>query len=465
MYKIKFGTDGWRAIIAKDYTIDNLKRVSEATARWMMRKNLKSAVIGYDCRFGGEMFSKTSAQVFAHFGIKVLISDHYVSTPMVSLGVVKKKADMGIVITASHNPPSYNGFKLKSSYGGPTIPSEIEEVESIIPDTVLGHLKPFEEFVAGGMIEFIDLEQLYIDHVEDNFDLNAIRKNVRLAYDAMYGAGQNVIRRLFPKAKLFHCEYNPGFNGRAPEPILRNLPEISEFLASSDSYNLGLANDGDADRIGLFDENGKFVDSHHILLLLLVYMFKHKKMQGKVIVTFSVTDKMTKLASHYGLDIEVTKIGFKYIAEIMQKQDVLVGGEESGGLAVKGHISERDGVWIGLVIMEFMAKTGKSLNELIQDIYKIVGPFAYSRDDLHLKEEKKQTIIQHCKSGNLETIGDMKVERSEDIDGFKYYLPGDKWVMIRPSGTEPVLRVYAQAPDMDQVKNLLKKTHATLNAL
>lgn len=465
MYKIKFGTDGWRAIIAKEYTVDNLKRVAEATGRWMLSKKMSQVVIGYDCRFGGELFTKVTAEVLGHLGIKVIISETFVSTPMVSLAVVKTSSDLGIVITASHNPPSYSGYKLKSSFGGPSVPSEISEVESIIPDNPLGSVKSLEALKEEGLISYLDMEQIYLDHVEANFDLELIRKNVLLAYDAMYGAGQNAVRRLFDNAHLIHCDYNPSFMGRAPEPILRNLPEIAEFLSKDPNYNIGLANDGDADRIGLFDEDGTFVDSHHILLLLLMYMYEHKNLRGKVIITFSVTDKMKRLAEHYGLEIIVTKIGFKYIAEIMLKEDVLVGGEESGGLAVKGHIPERDGIWIGLVIMEFMAKTGKSLKQLIQDVYDIVGAFDFSRDDLHITESKKHDIIQHCADGKITKIGDMEVEKYENVDGHKYYLPGDRWVMIRPSGTEPVLRVYAQAPDMDQVKDTLKLTHQTLNAI
>ncbi len=465
MYKIKFGTDGWRAIIAKHYTVDNLKRVAEATARWMITKKKTKAVIGYDCRFGGKMFSQVAAEVFGHLGIEVILSDSFVSTPMVSLAVVKTQSDMGIVITASHNPPSYNGYKLKSSLGGPSVPSEVAEVESIIPDNPIGSVKTLKTLEEEGKIRYMDLEQMYMDHIEANFELDLIRSNVHLAFDAMYGAGQNVIRRLFDTAHLIHCDYNPSFMGRAPEPILRNLPELAEFLANDPVYNIGLANDGDADRIGLFDEDGRFVDSHHILLLLLMYMSQYKKLDGKVIITFSVTDKMEKLAAHYGLDIQVTKIGFKYIAEIMVTEDVLVGGEESGGLAVKGHIPERDGIWIGLVIMEFMAKTGKSLKELIQDVYDIVGPFDFSRDDLHLTDAKKNLIIKHCADGGISKIGDMEVLKYKNTDGHKYYLPGDRWVMIRPSGTEPVLRVYAQAPDMDQVKATLALTHETLNQI
>lgn len=465
MYKIKFGTDGWRAIIAKEYTVDNLKRVTEATARWMISKKMSKVVVGYDCRFAGAMFAQVTAEVFGHLGIKVILSDSFVSTPMISLAVVKTESDMGIVITASHNPPGYNGFKLKSSYGGPSVPSEIAEVESIIPDNPLGSVRSLPSLIEDKVVQYMDLEQIYIDHIEANFKLDLIRSKVNLAYDAMYGAGQNVVRRLFQNAHLLHCTYNPSFMGRAPEPILRNLPEIGAFLAKDDNYNLGLATDGDADRVGLFDEDGRFIDSHHILLLLLMYMYEYKKMKGKVVVTFSVTDKMQQLAAHYGLEFEVTKIGFKYIAEIMQKEKVLVGGEESGGLAVAGHIPERDGIWIGLVIMEFMAKSGKSLKELIQKVYKIVGSFDYSRDDLHLTDSKKHAIVSHCNKGGITHFGDLPIEKHVTTDGHKYFLPGDKWIMIRPSGTEPVLRVYAQAPDMKQVKELLRIAHKTLNSI
>jgi len=461
MTQIKFGTDGWRAIIAQEYTVDNVKRVSEASALWMKSKKMSKVVIGYDCRFGGELFTQTATRVFAYHGIKVITSKGFVSTPMVSLAVVKTKADLGVVITASHNPPSYNGYKLKSNFGGPTIPADIAAVEALIPDTTTADYAAFAD--VQDSVEYIDMEQMYMDQVAASFDLDLISNSgMVLAYDAMYGAGQNAVRRLFPDAHLLHCEDNPSFMGQAPEPIHRNLGELSQTIKDNADVNLGLANDGDADRIGMYDENGDFVDSHHILLLLLHYLAQYKKMTGKVIVTFSVTDKMKKLAEHYGLDCEVTKIGFKYIAEIMIHEDVLVGGEESGGLAVKGHIPERDGVWIGLVIMEFMALTGKSIKQLIQDIYDIVGPFAFDRDDLHIDNDRKWAIIDRCKAGGITKIGERAVIRTETIDGYKFYLSEDEWVMIRPSGTEPVLRVYAQAPDMAGVKALLTATHKTL---
>ena len=455
---IKFGTDGWRAIIGKDYTIDNVKRVTEATAAWMKNMNYTKVVIGHDCRFGGEMFAETATRVFGAFGIKVNLAKGFVSTPMVSLGVVKTKSDLGVVITASHNPPSYNGFKLKSNFGGPTIPSDIKAVEALIPDVCSAELPELETMMEDGLLNYVDLEQIYIDHVEANFDLKAINNasNIKVVYDAMYGAGMNAVKRLLPNSIFLHCDVNPGFKGQAPEPIHRNLTELSETLKQNDAYTVGLANDGDADRIGMYDGDGNFVDSHHLLLLLLWYMHKEKGLDGKVVVTFSVTDKMKKMAELFGLkEFEVTKIGFKYIAEIMTKEDVLVGGEESGGLAVKGHIPERDGVWMGLLIMEFMAKTGKSLKELVQEVYDMVGSFSFDRDDLHIKEQQKQDIIQKCKTDPFTSFGNYKVKSIETVDGFKFFLSDTEWVMIRPSGTEPVLRVYGQAPTAADVRTML----------
>ena len=463
MNKIKFGTDGWRAIIAKEYTVDNVIRVSEGTALWMKKNNFGKVVIGHDCRFGGAMFAQTAARVFGAYGIRVNMANGFVSTPMVSLGVVKTKSDLGVVITASHNPPSYSGFKLKSSFGGPTIPKHISEVEALIPESVKQDLPDLDDMFDEGLLNYIDLETLYVDHVTANFDLEAIKNsNITIAYEAMYGAGQRAMQRILPDAVLLHCDDDPSFKGQAPEPIHRNLGELSELIKNDPNIQLGIANDGDADRIGMYDADGKFVDSHHILLLLLLYMHQYKKMDGKVVITFSVTDKMKKLAQRYGLEAEVTKIGFKYIAEIMTQEDVIVGGEESGGLAVKGHIPERDGIWIGLLILEFMAKTGKTIKELIHEVYDLVGPFAFDRDDLHIKEEEKQAIIATCKNNPYEAFGDYKVQLVETTDGFKFYLSDDEWVMIRPSGTEPVLRVYAQAPDMQGVRAILDATHQTL---
>lgn len=466
MYQIKFGTDGWRAIIAKEFTVENVARVSEGTALWM-KANFKSpsVVIGHDCRFAGELFAETTAKVFCNAGIKVYLAKDFVSTPMISLGARNYKTDLGIIVTASHNPPSYNGYKLKAGYGGPLAPELIAEIEPMIPEvstTPLDDLK-LADFEAKGLLQWINLEDEYVAHVEKNFDLNAIRNSdMNLAYDAMYGAGQNVIRRLFPEAVLLHCENNPSFDGQAPEPIFKNLQELSNLIKLAGDIDCGLATDGDADRIGLFDEDGNFVDSHHIILLLIHYMVKYKKMKGKVCTAFSTTVKIKTMCKHYGLELETVKIGFKYICGIMVKEDVLVGGEESGGIAIKGHIPERDGIWMGLVIWEFMAKSGKTLKELIKEVYEITGPFAFERIDLHLDEAVKNRVVDVVKSGTLKSFGKYNVIRMEDLDGWKFFLNEETWVMIRASGTEPVLRTYAEAATREEAFAILEATRKTL---
>ncbi|GAA5220755.1 phosphohexomutase domain-containing protein [Membranihabitans marinus] len=466
--QIKFGTDGWRAIIAQEYTVDNVRRVAEGTAIYMKKQNMSLAVIGYDCRFGGEMFNNVVAGVLASFGIKVILSNQgFSSTPMVSLAVKEYKADLGIVITASHNPPSYNGYKLKSSYGGPSVPAEITAVEDLIPAQASIPVMTIDKMEAEGLVSYQGLEDLYLQKIEAAFDLDLIRNSgLGIAYDAMYGAGQNIIKKLFPKATLLHCSFNPSFLGRAPEPIDRNLTELKDEIKNNPGkYDVGLANDGDADRIGMFDEHGEFVDSHHLLLLLLQYMVEYKKVKEKVIITFSVTDKMKALAESYGLDVEITKIGFKYIAQRMQEVDIVVAGEESGGIAISGHIPERDGIWIGLVIFEFMAKTGKSLTQLIKDLYKKVGSFNCDRDDLHLSEEKKTKILNFLENDAPTSFGKNVVAKYETMDGFKFTFNNGDWTMIRPSGTEPVLRVYAQSENKDKVRSLLESVHQTLQSV
>ncbi len=460
MSEIKFGTDGWRAIIARDFTEANVARVSEAVAQWLI-KNEKSpsVVIGHDCRFAGELFMEAAARVFASKGIRVFYGKGFVSTPMVSLGTKVIQASMGIVITASHNPPSYNGYKLKGSYGGPLLPDKIAEIEALIPaqSTLLDKAESFEKYERAELIKEVPLEDMYVEHVEKNFDLALIRKSGMIpAYDAMYGAGQNVVKRLFPDAVRLHCDYNPSFMGQAPEPIARNLREFSSLIKQKGNISCGLATDGDADRIGLFGPDGNFVDSHHIILLLIKYLVEEKKMKGKVVTAFSVTPRVKKMCEHFGLEYEVVKIGFKYIAGIMISEDVLLGGEESGGIAIKGHIPERDGLWMGFVVWEYMARSGKKLGDLINDLYQITGPFAFERSDLHLTEAEKNKVIEKCQNNKFSAFGSYKVEKVETIDGWKYYFANDEWLMIRASGTEPVLRTYAESYSQENAFKILE---------
>ena len=464
--KIKFGTDGWRAIIADDFTVENVARVALATSVWVKKNFDKpSIVIGHDCRFAGELFVNTATKVFVSQGVHVKMARGFISTPMISLACVQLKCSVGVVLTASHNPPEYNGYKLKSHFGGPLSPELVQEIEDIIPDTSNLDLNTIsiQDAIKNGMIEIVDLETRYVDHVKANFDLEAIQNSgLRFSYDAMYGAGQNVMRRILPETHLLHCEHNPSFYGQAPEPIEKNLKELEAFIINDGKIDCALATDGDADRIGLYNGKGVFIDSHHIILLLMHYLVKYKGMTGKVVTAFSTTPRVEKLAKHYNLDSEVVKIGFKYIAKMMVEQDVLIGGEESGGIAVKGHIPERDGIWMGLIVWEFMAKSGKTLDDLINEVYSIVGGFKFERSDLHITEELKQKIIDKCKENAYESFGTYKVEQVKTIDGFKYIFDENRWMMIRPSGTEPVLRTYAEAPTMEEVREILKMTEETI---
>ncbi|MBE2289313.1 MAG: phosphoglucomutase/phosphomannomutase family protein [Chitinophagaceae bacterium] len=464
--KIKFGTDGWRAIIAKDFTVYNVARVSKGLADWLHSKHEKPVVVvGHDCRFGGKLFAETAASVLCANGVNVLLANGFISTPMISLGVLKLNAQQGVVITASHNPPTYNGYKLKGAHGGPSSPNDIAAVEAMIPDEVEMPSQSIAQWQEKGMLEYIALEDMYVDYLKEKFDFEKLsRSPFKIAYDAMYGAGQNVIRRLLPGAVLIHCDDNPGFHGQAPEPLDKNLQELAKTVATTPEIKIGLATDGDADRIGLYDEDGNFVDAHNIILLLINYLHKYKGMNGKVVIAFSVTDRVKKLCAHYGLPIEVTQIGFKYISEIMVHEDVLVGGEESGGIAVKGHIPERDGIYDGLALYEYMNETGKTLKQLCEEVYDIIGRFVYDRHDLHIENEKKEAIIKKAADGGYTKFGKYGFNRIETIDGVKYHLDNGGWIMLRASGTEPLLRVYAEGNSKEETLDILTDVKATILA-
>ncbi|MBA3829302.1 MAG: phosphoglucomutase/phosphomannomutase family protein [Taibaiella sp.] len=462
--KIKFGTDGWRAIIAQDFTVYNVARVTKGLADWLKNNNASPKVlVGHDCRFGGALFAETVTGVLCANGIKVALAKGFVSTPMISLGVLKAGAQQGVIITASHNPPSYNGFKLKGPHGGPTSPKDIAAVEAMIPDDVTMPTENMKHWEEKGLLEYINLEDIYVNYLEEKFDLEALKKSpFKLAYDAMYGAGQNVMRRLLPTAVFIHCDENPGFRGQAPEPLDKNLQELAHTVATTPEIKIGLATDGDADRIGLYDEDGNFVDAHHIILLLVQYLHKNKGMSGKVAVAFSTTDRVRRMAEAYGLPFEVTPVGFKYISDIMVREDVLVGGEESGGIAVKGHIPERDGIYDGLVLYEYMTKSGKTLNQLIQEVYDVVGKFVYERNDLHVENNKKNAIILKAQNNEYKAFGKYTFNKIETIDGIKYHLDNGGWLMLRASGTEPVLRIYAEGNSKEETLDILENVKKTI---
>ncbi len=466
MSTIKFGTDGWRAIIAKDYTFENLSIVTQATAKWIKEKGVtkEGVVIGHDARFMGREFSEHVASVFAAMEVPVRMANSIAPTPAVSWGAQHYNA-VGIVITASHNPPNYNGFKIKAPFGGPASPAQIDEVESFYGDADPG-LTPlsYKEYLHTGQIREISLTSQYLDVLRGILDLEAIRKSgIKIAHDAMFGASQGLVKTLLPgQIKELHAEINPSFNGQAPEPIEKNLYELSELI-KKEGCAVGLANDGDADRIGMYDEKGQYVDSHQILSLLVKYLSQEKKMSGLIVKTFSTTNMLNKMGEKYGHKTITLPIGFKHVAEYFVNDDVIVGGEESGGIAVKGHIPERDGIYIGLLITEMVVKSGRTLSQLVQDLFDEFGIHSTYRNDLHTEESKKQAMMAAAKAKKITEIAGKKVVEWDMLDGVKHILEDGSWLMVRPSGTEPLLRIYSEAGSAEGAIKLVETASAMVD--
>lgn len=458
MADIKFGTDGWRAIIAERYTFENLGRVAAAAARWMKQSKVGGnvAVVGYDARFMSRDFAEFTARIMAFEGIQVQLSDVICPTPAVSLAAFDQQA-VGIVITASHNPPEYNGFKIKAPFGGSASPAQIKEVEALIPpeyDT--SKLPSLRDLTDQGSISLAKLNTRYLQILRERIDLERIKATgTKIAHDPMYGSGSGLMEELLgEQAVSLHSDFNPGFQRRPPEPVEKNLTELPAFIRQH-HCSLGIANDGDADRVAMFDENGTYVDSHQILCLLTRYMAKTKGQKGELVKTVSTTDMMRKQAEAYGLPISTTPIGFKYITEKILSGDVLVCGEESGGIAVKGHLAERDGIYIGLLVAEMCAHREMRLSELVQELFDEFGPHHNYRNDMHTTEDRKNGMIAYCKAAKLKQIGGIEVTETDQTDGIKHWLKDGSWLLVRASGTEPVLRIYAEASTAAQAKNLV----------
>lgn len=458
---IKFGTDGWRGIIADDFTFDNVAKVALATAQYFKRhKKIKNGVIvGYDARFLSREFAELTATVLASKGIKVLLSREMSSTPMVSLLSRKLNAAGGVVITASHNPAKYNGFKLKGDFGGPAHPEMIQKLEKELkkvrsPQSAIRNPHSFGALLAKGRIKELDFTSAYVSDIQSKLDLNVIKSSgIRIAYDAMHGAGQGVLEQLVPVAVSLRNTYNPSFGGSHPEPLPQHLKELSATVVLS-KCDIGIATDGDADRLGAFDERGEFVDSHRIFALLLKYFVEVKGLKGEVAKSFSVSQIINKMCDKYGITLHETPIGFKHLCRLMTERDILVAAEESGGLGVKGHLPERDGIYIGLLLCEIMAVRKKKLSELVEEVMTEFGWHYFNRIDAHLTEKEKNRILGVYKKG-VKTLGDRDVLRVETKDGFKLFVKNG-WVLVRASGTEPLIRFYAEADTPGNIESLLK---------
>ena len=460
--QIQFGTDGWRGVIADTFTFDNLSLVAQATMDYLHKEGLaaKGLVIGYDRRFLSREFAERVAGIAAGNGIRVWLSDGFAPTPAVSWAVHERGAGAGVMITASHNPPRYNGFKVKESFGGSARPSTTKILEGMVAKNIAGS-RPvlavsLAEAIESGLVQLIDASAPYLAQLAKYVDLELIRSaGIKAVVDPMFGAGCGFLPCLVPGMTEIHGSENPSFGGHPPEPIAEHLGELSSLVAGG-QFQVGLALDGDADRIGAIDERGEFFSSHRIFTVLLRHLFERKGVRGGVVKTVSTTQMIDLLAAKYRLEIFETPIGFKHICETMLEHDILMGGEESGGLGVKGHIPERDGILMALLLLEAMAMSGKGLWEMLEETMDEIGHFHYARIDVQIENAAKLRLMEELAGGGLSEIAGFRVAQRNFSDGFKYIFEDGSWLLIRPSGTEPVLRLYSEAGDPAKVALLLE---------
>jgi phosphomannomutase len=456
---VKFGTDGWRGIIADTYTFENVRRVALATS--IVFKNhpkiSKGIIIGYDTRFQSKEFAHAAAEVFGNQNIKTFLTDTFVTTPTVSLLARDLGCTLGVMITASHNPFQYNGYKLKDEFGGSMDPDEIAKIENELKSIHEVKIqKNIDELIKNGIVEYYDGFGYYLNYLKEKISTDKIKKaGLKVIYDAMYGAGQNIINQFIDITQL-HGEVNPSFGKNAPEPVEKNLSEICGEIKKS-SYNIGIVTDGDADRIAIIDEKGDFLDAQKTFALLLRYLYEKKGLRGKVVRGFSTSELIKKYCEKNNIELVTVPIGFKHISKIMITDDVLIGAEESGGIGIKGHLPERDGVYNGMLYLEMLAEFGKSISDLKKELEDEFGKYFYRRNDVRTTEEKKLKTLETCKAFKAgDEIGGKKILSTDNLDGYKLFFDNG-WIIIRASGTEPLLRIYCETTHTDNTTEVLEK--------
>ena len=467
--RIQFGTDGWRGVVADDFTYENLRYAAQGTAEYLLAGNADPlAVVGHDCRFGAEEFAAEVARVLAGNGVRVVLLDRPSPTQVASWTVIERRAAGGVVITASHNPYTFNGVKYKPETGSSAPAEVIAELEARINRVAAagpGAVRRADLAEAGarGDVESHDPRPAYFAQVERMLDLDRLRASrLRIVHECMHGSGYGYVREMLSPGSIevteLHAVRNPYFGGVNPEPIPANLGEALALMRAG-GHDLCIATDGDADRVGIIDEQGTFVTQLQVYALLMVYLFEQRGWRGPVVKTINMTSMAEKLAAEYGVEVTELPVGFKNVAPAMIQLDAVLGGEESGGFGFRGHIPERDGILAGLFFADMIAGSGKPVSRLLAELQERVGPHAYARHDLHLPRdtyaEDRVRISETLRDNAPRTIAGQEVTRLRTDDGFKFYLADGSWVLLRTSGTEPLIRVYAEAADPAAVESRL----------
>src|SRR5712692_4525531 len=452
--QIKFGTDGWRGIIADDFTYENVRRVAQGTAEYMKsRSSDPLAVVGYDCRFASEDFARTIADIFATNGVRTVIFDRPSPTQVASWTVIDRKAPGAAVVTASHNPYQFNGIKYKPETGSSAPTEVIADLERRI--NALDGMPQIDHRAARDYVSVYDPRQAYYAQIARMVEVDAIKAaGLRVVHECMYGSGYGYIAEMIGGGRTtlteLHNQRNPLFGGISPEPIRPNIDSAIAFMKVG-GQDLCICTDGDADRVGIIDEAGRFINQLQVLALLMLYLFEVRGMRGPVVKTVNMTSMVDKLGAEFGAEVFEVPVGFKNIAPKMMEADAVLCGEESGGFGVRGHIPERDGILIGLLFADMIVRRGKPLSEILRDLEQRVGPHAYARHDIHLHRETyerdRKRITEQLANHQPKEIAGVKVARVRSDDGFKFYLEDGSWVLFRTSGTEPLVRIYSEAPD------------------
>ncbi|MDX1689313.1 MAG: phosphoglucomutase/phosphomannomutase family protein [Candidatus Promineifilaceae bacterium] len=462
---IEFGTDGWRGRIGEDYTYDNVRRCAQGFARYLQREGLADlgVVVGHDKRFSAEHFAAATAEVLAGNGIRVWLTDGAMPTPAISYAAFDRKAGGGVNITASHNPPEDCGFKVRDPRGAAIAPDELKQIEALIPPAMSGVQRlDLDDALTDGLVERFDPTPAYLDLLRGLVAIKPLQEaGYKVLVDCMWGNGAGWFPRLLGGGATdvheVHAERNPLFpHMTRPEPIPPNVDHGLAFVKEVGA-DVAIINDGDADRVGFGDENGEFIDQLRVYGLLGYYFLEVRGERGPIVKTISTTKMLNKLARIYDVPVHETGVGFKYIAPKMLEVDAMIGGEESGGYAFRGHVPERDGILAGLYLLDLMVQTGKKPSELLDVLFEKVGPHYYKRIDSYFDQDRKETILRNVAQAKPETLGGLRVEEIVTIDGHQFIMEDGGWLLIRFSGTEPIIRVYAETTHEEKLDDILQQ--------